>query len=40
MKALCGDDESQPITKERYEKYLASFMIQSEQNEGQQKSIE
>lgn len=41
MKVLGNEeDESQPITKERYQQFLASFMIQSEQSEGQQKYIE
>ena len=31
MKALCPD-ESQPIKKQRYEHFLAAFMIQTEQN--------
>lgn len=33
MKVLCPD-ESKPIKKQRYEHFLAAFMIQNEQNGG------
>jgi hypothetical protein len=39
MAVLCPD-ESKPVTKKRYEQFLLSFMIQSEQEEGQQNHLE
>ncbi len=31
MKVLCPD-EAQPVTRQRYQQFISSFMIQSEQN--------
>ena len=39
MKVLCPD-ESKTVTSRRYEQFITSFMIQSEQNGGDLESLE